>query len=55
VASWSMHRKARLESARCPVHGALVVRRADTSWVMKCHVCLEEAVDAARRLTLWVA
>jgi hypothetical protein len=55
VASWSQHRRSGLESARCPVHDCLVVRRADTSWVMKCELCFAEAIAAACKLGLWVA
>jgi hypothetical protein len=55
VASWSQHKRSRLESARCPVHGCLVVRRADTSWIMKCEMCFADAVAAACKLRLWVS
>jgi hypothetical protein len=55
VASWSQHKRSRLESARCPVHGCLVVRRADTSWLMKCEMCFADAVAAASKLRLWVS
>jgi hypothetical protein len=55
VASWSQHKRSGLQSVKCPVHGCLVVRRADGSWVMKCQVCLAEAKLAFLDLQGWWA